>query len=109
MKTKPPTVDAARAEGLAAAQVAAEHAGETWFQWAYTAFCCYARADFLREFTTEDVRFSDPLLPVAPPDARAWGHVAQHAKQSGIVEACGFSPARSSHGSPKTLWRLRLH
>lgn len=56
----------------------------------------------------EDARraYEDAGLP-APGDGRWWGEVPRTLKRRGVIEACGYGPAKSSNLSPKVLWRLR--
>ena len=89
--------------GHAMAEVAADNAGNFWKEEAFEAFRQYARNN--DEFTTEDVRRANPDLP-APPDDRAWGHIARRAKREGIVKAVGWVRAnsRTVHGMVVTKW-----
>lgn len=40
-----------------------------------------------------------------PPDGRAWGAVMQACRRAGLIVPCGYAPAVSSNGSPKTMWK----
>ena len=41
-------------------------------------------------------------------DLRAMGPVMQRLRREGVIEHTGeYRPARTSHGSPKPLWRVR--
>jgi hypothetical protein len=44
-------------------------------------------------------------LPV-PPEQRAWGAVTTKLLRDGDIEAHGWAPAASSHGSPKRTYRV---
>lgn len=90
--------------GHAMAEIAADNAGSFWKEEAFEAFKQYARTN--EEFTTEDVRRANSELS-APPDDRAWGHIALRAKREGIVKAAGWVRAnsRTVHGMVVTKWR----
>ena len=92
--------------GRAMAEIAADHAGDEWKEMAYQEFKNFASRQNI--FTTEQVRKSIPFFP-APPDNRAWGHVALRAKREGIVESHGWVRADSLkvHGMVVTLWRTK--
>lgn len=91
--------------GHAAAERAADHAGETWKDQAFRAFVAYVREH--GECTTEQVRQACPHVP-EPPDKRAWGSVALRAARAGVVRSAGWTRASSPtvHGMVVTLWRL---
>jgi hypothetical protein len=88
--------------GHAAAERAADHAGDDWKDRAYAAFVSFSRSH--KQFTTEDVR--DASNVGEPPDLRAWGSVALRAKRKGIVRAAGWVSAKALnvHGNAVTLW-----
>jgi hypothetical protein len=90
--------------GHAAAEEAADHAGEDWKELAYSAFTRHAETN--ATFITENVRDANKQIP-DPPDNRAWGAVALRAKRERIVEADGHSRATHLrvHGNTVTLWR----
>lgn len=99
---------AARDDGI---QRAADHADAVQPRWtdvAFAYFCAYARHH--AEFITESARkyAEDSGLP-APPDKRAWGHVATRACRAGVVRAGGFAKAVDPkvHCNVKTLWVSR--
>jgi hypothetical protein len=96
----PDTIALARDSGHAAAKRCADKAGEAFRAAAFEHFKAFAEQG--KTFTTEDAR--DAYRGPAPHDARAWGYVAQRASRAGIVKCAGFAPARSSNGSPTTLW-----
>lgn len=59
-----------------------------------------------KPFLTEDVRrYAETFGFESPPTAKSWGPVMQQAQREGVVQAFAFAPARSSNGSPKTLWK----
>lgn len=89
--------------GHAAAERAADHAGEAWKEKAYAAFQAHARGH--ARFTTEDVRQASPTVG-DPPDKRAWGQVAMRARKAGIVRSAGWVSAKDPkvHGNAVTLW-----
>jgi len=91
--------------GLERAKQAADHAGDEWKAAAYQAFVQHAKEH--KTFTTEEVRMANPDLP-APPDMRAWGHIAKSAEKSEIVEAVGYKRAQSSNGRVSVLWGSTL-
>lgn len=64
-------------------------------------------AKFGRGVTVEAIRSWATLKGLAPPhDERAWGTVTRKAIASGLlVPTGGYAPARSSHNSPKRLYR----
>jgi hypothetical protein len=94
--------------GHAMANVAANHAGEEWKQFAYDSFVEYAKIH--GEFTTEQVRGACSHVS-APPDKRAWGQVALRAKKNGVIESAGWTRAESKsvHGMVITLWRSKIN
>jgi hypothetical protein len=89
--------------GHAMAELAGDNAGEDWKEDALAAFISHARAH--KFFTTEEVRLTNPDLPL-PPDNRAWGAVARRAAKDGIVESVGWTRAKSRtvHGMVVTQW-----
>jgi hypothetical protein len=70
--------------GHAAAERAADHAGEAWKDRAYRAFIAFAASR--KTFTTEEARESCGHVG-DPPDRRAWGAIALRAKRDGKVKA----------------------
>jgi hypothetical protein len=89
--------------GHAAAERAADHAGEAWKDRAYRAFVAFAASR--KTFTTEEARESCGHVG-DPPDRRAWGAIALRAKRDGKVKAIGFATSKNPrvHGSVCTLW-----
>jgi hypothetical protein len=85
--------------GHAAAEACADRAGDAFKAAAFSAFCEFAVPG--RKFLTEDVR---EFSKIAGHDDRAWGNIAKRALQFGAIRKAGFSSAKSSNGSPKTLW-----
>lgn len=103
----------ANLEGLALAQAggeaAAAAAGHAWFEHAYDAFVRFAHKH--KVFTTEDARIyahNYAGVPV-PPDARAWGPVANKAMRDGLVSKVGHSSGilKQCHAGTKTLWKVQ--
>jgi hypothetical protein len=88
--------------GHAAAERAADHAGEEWKDRAYSAFTDYARDH--KTFTTEDVRRASDVGE--PPDNRAWGAVALRAKRAGVVRHIDFARVKDPccHSNVVSLW-----
>lgn len=81
------------------------HAGDDWKRRALGYVREFA-AMTSKPFLAEQIReFAEQRGFESPPDARAWGSVMQQAQREGVVQAFAFAPARSSNGSPKTLWR----
>lgn len=101
-----PTLARARRKGHQGAARAGQRAGAVWLEAA-----CLAVLRLGRHITggwlLETIRewLADEQFPV-PPDARAWGAVLQRLKREGRIQAVGYRSARSSHGSPKVLWRV---
>lgn len=57
-------------------------------------------------FLAENVReWAEARGLGAPTNGKAWGPVMQNARRAGIICAAGYAPAKSSHLSPKVLWR----
>ena len=90
--------------GYAAAEQAADHAGDEWKALAYQAFVRHARRH--GTFATEDVRRANPQVP-PPPDMRAWGQIALAAKRDGLIHPAGYAPTqnKSRHGMIVNVWR----
>lgn len=105
----PPTGEELAARGIAQSAAHADRVMPTWTDRAYFVFSSFARG---REtFTTEDVRaYACSLGFPAPPDPRAWGHVARRALRAHVVEHAGHVKAKSPgvHGMNVTLWRSRV-
>lgn len=101
----------ARADAEEGAQRAADHAERvhgSWKEAALERFQKYALAHRGQDFMTEDVvHWSEAQGFPAPPDRRAWGHVASTARRAGYVIAAGVGPQKSGncHGAWKTKWR----
>lgn len=93
------------------AERAARHANAVTPKWTETAMeflKLFGKSAGGRTFLAEEVRvMADRGAHVPPPpDGRAWGAVFQRAKREGILLNAGYSPANSSNGSPKCLWRF---
>lgn len=91
--------------GQLGAQAAAEHAGFSWQEEAYKAFCFYGKNN--KRFMTEDVRVyaeSHGLPP--PPDSRAWGGIVIKVKAEGLIRHLTYAPNKMAncHASPKSVW-----
>lgn len=56
-------------------------------------------------FLLEDARAASIGRVAEPDNQKAWGAAAVLAAREGWIMKCGFGPAQSSNGSPKTLWR----
>ncbi len=97
-------------QGMAQAAANAELVEPGWGERALTALHRYARVRLAvanirhPDFTAEQAR--DAIVIESPTDSRAWGAVVAKAIRLGYIEKTGqFAPARSSHGSPKPLYR----
>jgi GNAT superfamily N-acetyltransferase len=95
-------------KGHAAAKAAAAHADreiDDWTLKAVALFAEYARQSF-GPFLTEQARqYAESRGLSAPPDGRAWGHIAKNCQRAGVIASAGFGSAKSSNGSPKVLWK----
>jgi hypothetical protein len=93
--------------GHAMADVVGENAGDGWVGMALDAVRRFAIEN--DEFTTEQVRFANPDLPV-PHDNRAWGAVILIAKKQGFIEASGWVRSESLrvHGTVVTKWSSKI-
>jgi hypothetical protein len=104
----PAPAESARATGHRLAALSAqraETASPGWVEAACILVALFA-ATTPAPFLMEDARRCAELQGLgAPPDKRAWGAVTQALKRKGVIQACGTGAARSSHGSPKVLWR----
>lgn len=87
---------------------AVNHANRVESEWSGQAMghlTIYAR-QIGRPFLIEEARaFAESHGLPLPPDARAWGAVAQRAARKKHIEKAGFGAAASSNCSPKVLWR----
>lgn len=102
----PPTGEELARAGANAAAANADRVSPEWTDRAYFLFAAYARGH--AEFATEDVvSYATTLGFAAPPDKRAWGHVAKRAAKARIVERSGYTKAKNSnvHRMTVTLWR----
>jgi len=105
-----PRLEQAQHAGYQGALFAATKADKvegSWTEQAAILFVDYARDVALGQpFLTEDARAwaeSQGLPP--PPDNRAWGHIAKSMSTAKHTVFAGYAPAKSSHGSPKCMWR----
>jgi hypothetical protein len=100
----------ARQLGLFAAEMSAKHADKVHDDWtldAYNYFVTFSNENN-RPFLTEEVRaYAEEQGLPAPPDGRAWGHIAKSCDRNKVIKSIGYSAAKSSNGSPKVLWRKR--
>lgn len=90
------------AAGHAGADAAAAHADPAWLgaaRWHLRALLPGT------VFLAEQIAASVAQRGLSTPDARALGVVIREAARDGLIETAGFAPARTSHGSPKRLWR----
>lgn len=104
------TLEQARERGTAGMLQAADRNERKNANW--TAQALEALADHVRalphgaEFILEDVRLAVASQVPEPTDLRAWGAVTQSAIRSLFIERTGgIAPAKSSHASPKPLYR----
>jgi|SRR5699024_5676428 len=94
--------------GIKAARKAADKAEslcEGWKQDAFEALVEFFKQSPDSEFTIEQARERCPQMPIGA-DARAWGNITRRAIRERVIEKTGsYSPAISSNGSPKPLYR----
>lgn len=88
-------------DGMRAAEEAANRAQAGWSDRALEALVEVGHT--LEHFTIEDLR--EKAGVESPTDERAWGGVVKRAARLGIIRKVGYAPAKSSHGSPKLLWK----
>jgi len=95
------------AEGLVAAQLAADAAGQDWQAYAYQCLIDFAERN--KTFMIEDItaELGDDYRK-SPGDERAWGAVARHALEEGVIFRISIGISRKHHGSYKTVWGSRL-
>lgn len=104
--TKPDGWDLA-VDGMNTAAAHADRVSPNWSNEALTHFKMFMLNHGDKPFMTEDVRtYAENLGMEPPPDRRAWGAVAIHAKKLGWVRSLGYAPQKSvnAHKAPKTLW-----
>jgi hypothetical protein len=95
-------------KGYAAAKAAAARADrevDDWTQKAVALFAEYASQTFDPFLTEEARQYAESRGLSAPPDGRAWGHIAKNCQRAGFIVSAGFGAAKSSNGSPKVLWK----
>ena len=90
--------------------LAATHANKVEDSWTVKAsvlFVDYARDIAAGQpFLVEQAReWAEKQGLNPPPDNRAWGFVTRSMLKAGHIVFAGYAPAKSSRGSPKTLWR----
>lgn len=103
-----PTLEQSAAARQLGIERSARSAGREWAESAIDLVREYAslRSGWFNEFLAEDLReFASTRGLPEPANAKSWGRVMQSAKARAIIKACGYAPARSSNGSPKTLWQ----
>lgn len=99
-----PSLFDALAEGEAAMESVARHAGEEW--------CDYARRWIMQHVSPNGLFITDDLwragLDPAGNDGRAIGLVIRRLKIDGVIEATGeFRRSALSHGRPNPVWVMR--
>jgi hypothetical protein len=97
-------------KGHAAAKAAAARADreiDEWTQKAVALFATFAKITSSPFLTEEARQYAESHGLSAPPDGRAWGHVAKRCQRAGFVISAGFGAAKSSNGSPKVLWKRK--
>jgi hypothetical protein len=97
-------------KGHAAAKASAARADreiDEWTDKAVALFATFAKITPSPFLTEEARQFAESHGLSAPPDGRAWGHVAKKCQSAGIVVSAGFGAAKSSNGSPKVLWKKK--
>jgi len=110
-QTEPPDpapTETPRATGHRLAALSAQRAENVSPGWAERAIALAAlyAARTGTPWLMEDARtYAERQGLPPPPDKRAWGAVTLALRRAGIIESCGTGAARSSHGSPKVLWR----
>jgi hypothetical protein len=110
MQQMPLTLDQARhlgAAGMLDAAARNERKNGNWTTLALEALCEHVRElPAGAEFILEDVRLAIESKVPEPTDLRAWGAVTQTAIRALKIEKTErFAPAKSSHASPKALYR----
>jgi hypothetical protein len=90
--------------GQEMAQIAADHAGESWKHDAYDALLRYAKEH--KVFTIEQVIRANPDMP-KPPTDRAWGNIAVKGKKNKIINSIGVSRTQAGR-MIATLWQSNL-
>lgn len=92
-------------DGMHAAEEAANRSEPCWSEMALDALLEAGRQ--LGDFTIEEARVICEVE--SPTDRRAWGGVVNRAAGRGMIIRTGdFRAARSSHGSPKPVWRVAV-
>lgn len=98
-----------RDTGIQRAYDHAEDDEPAWGERAYRLLLEFIASTADDTFMTEDVRlWARPRL-VAPPDNRAWGHVALRAAKSGLIIKHGYAAQKDPkhHMAPGTVWRIK--
>lgn len=94
-------MEAARRAAEAAIAEGGTHADPEWRQAALDIIRAFPPG---RQFRAEEVVDALRERGVRTHDDRAMGWVVRDAQSHGWIEAVGWAPAASSHGSPKRLW-----
>lgn len=81
----------------------ADRSSPDWTERACNVIDAFARQMAPETFLIEDVRATQAIEP--PHDERAWGAAASKASRRGLIVRSGFAPSKSSHLSPKPVWR----
>lgn len=100
--------DAAVARREVGIQQSAEHAERVKSGWADDAMQAVRRAvsGMPAEFTFEQLRIAAEINLDAPPDLRAWGHVARRAQRERIIVPTGrYAPRASGNCTPTMLYQ----
>lgn len=87
---------------------AADHAGEEWKNDAFALMLEYLAQHPGELFMTEDCRHWAADKIEAPPDNRAWGHVALRAAKGRYLIKHGYGTQKDPkhHMSPGIVWRI---
>lgn len=71
-------------------------------EWAARKALKFVRSPFLAETL---LQHAEKYLDAPIPDKRAWGPVIRAMSKDKVIDFHGYAPAKTSHNSPKTLWR----
>ncbi len=101
--SQPSATDLAN-KGMKRAVDNANRMHDDWDHYAYEFFKTYILDK--DEVMTEDVRNASKNIVPQPPNARAWGTIAQRAVKAGLIKRVGYRKTKNpnSHGTPATLW-----
>ena len=85
-----------------------ERASPGWMALACALVDTYSQEHAGTSWLLEDARaFAEARGLPSPSDKRSWGHVVGVLRRQGRIVTAGFAGAKSSHGSPKVLWRRK--